>query len=253
MHSLTAQIVLFFIIGGAIGFIGGLFGVGGAVLSIPVLGVFFGMTEQAAQGTSLVMVVSNVVLGLWEYNRKQKLDKRLGALLALSAVPFAYVGARIVTLLPSSTVRIAFGIFVLCIAGFMVWRMSGTLPSLAKPLPRPFAAAIGATSGLLAGAFGIGGAMFTIPAMTVFFAMSQVESQGMALALAVPGAVVGIATYAAASDVDWLVGIPLAVGGFATVPLGAHVAHRIPDRALRWLWISQLFVSAAGLFLKAAR
>jgi uncharacterized membrane protein YfcA len=247
------EIVVFLLIGGAIGFVGGLFGVGGAVMSIPVLGVFFGMSEQEAQGTSLVMVVSNVVLGLFQYHREQKLDLRMGAILAVSAVPFAYLGVRIVTLLPSNTVRVAFGVFIVCIALFMTWRLTTPLPAFKRRFPRPFAAAIGAFSGLLAGAFGIGGAMFTIPAMTVFFGLSQVASQGMALALAVPGALVGIATYAAARDVDWIVGIPLAVGGLISVPFGAHVAHRIPDRTLRWLWIAQLLVAAGGLFFKAAR
>lgn len=251
MHSLINEIIVFLIIGGAIGFIGGLFGVGGAVMSIPVLGIFFGMSEQEAQGTSLVMVVSNVFLGLWQYNRKQKLDKGMGILLALSSIPFAYAAARIVTVLPSNRVRVAFGVFILCIAAFMTWRMLAPMPASGRRYPRSFAAAIGAISGLLAGAFGIGGAMFTIPAMTFFFGLSQVASQGMALALAVPGALVGIATYAAANDVDWIAGVPLAAGGLLTVPLGAYVAHRIPDRTLRWLWIAQLLVAAGGLFSKA--
>jgi uncharacterized membrane protein YfcA len=47
--------------GGMAGLLGGLFGVGGGFLVIPLLGFFYGMDQQTAQGTVLIMVVPNVV------------------------------------------------------------------------------------------------------------------------------------------------------------------------------------------------
>ena len=49
-------------------------------------GAVFGMSEQLAQGTSLVMVVPNVAIGLWNYARRSHLDKRIA--FALAARPF---------------------------------------------------------------------------------------------------------------------------------------------------------------------
>src|ERR1700758_5688692 len=46
------------------GLLGGLFGVGGGFLVIPLLGFFYGMDQQTAQGTTLIMVVPNV---LWAF------------------------------------------------------------------------------------------------------------------------------------------------------------------------------------------
>ncbi|HXP94615.1 MAG TPA: sulfite exporter TauE/SafE family protein [Candidatus Binatia bacterium] len=251
MHSLIVEVAVFLIIGGLIGLFGGLFGVGGAIMSIPILGIFFGMSEQLAQGTSLVMVVSNVVLALWQYSRHQVMDRKKGIALAISAIPFAYLGAHVATHIPGSTLRIAFGCFVLLIAAYMTWRVIGSIPATKHPLPFPFVFVVGAISGIMAGMFGIGGAMFTIPAMTLLFGMTQVQSQGMALALAVPGAFVGMATYAAAGDVDWSVGAALAVGGLLTVGWGAAFAHRLPDRTLRLLWVAFLVTAAIGLFLRS--
>jgi uncharacterized protein len=244
---LIAEFVLFLVIGCGIGFLGGLFGVGGAITSIPILGIFFGMSEQEAQGTSLVMVVSNVGLALWHYSHQQRINVRMAIVLAVVAIPFAYLGARYATLLPEQTLRYAFASFVVVIALYMMWRLLGTLPTPKRPFPFPFVGVVGAISGLMAGAFGIGGAMFTIPAMSILFGLSQVAAQGLALALGVPGALVGLATYAAAKDIDWSIGIALALGGLATVQTGAHLAHRIPDRTLRWLWIAFLFIAAAAL------
>ena len=48
-------------LGGMAGLLGGLFGVGGDFLVIPLLGFFYGMDQQTVQGTVLIMVVPNVV------------------------------------------------------------------------------------------------------------------------------------------------------------------------------------------------
>ena len=55
-------------LGGMAGLLGGLFGVGGGFLVIPLLGFFYGMDQQTAQGTALIMVVPNV---LWAFSRYQ--------------------------------------------------------------------------------------------------------------------------------------------------------------------------------------
>jgi uncharacterized membrane protein YfcA len=233
--------------------VGGLFGVGGAIMAIPILGIFFGLTEQEAQGASLVMVASNVMVALWRYARHRKIDRRLALTLALSAIPCTYLAAHVVTHLPSSTVRIVFASFLCLIIAYMLWytnaRKSEESPAL---LPWPFAGVVGAISGALAGAFGIGGAMFTVPAMSTIFGLSQATSQALALALAVPSSVVGVAAYAVAGDVDWRVSLPLAVGGLITVTSGADVAHRLPDLLLRRLFVCFLIAAAIGLFLQSA-
>ena len=47
---------MYLVLGAALGTVGGLFGIGGGLIAIPVLGVLFGLDQQIAQGTALVMV-----------------------------------------------------------------------------------------------------------------------------------------------------------------------------------------------------
>src|SRR5690242_13865694 len=59
MDAATTQIVAMLALGAACGLAGGLFGVGGGVIVIPLLGMLFALDQQTAQGTALVMVVPN--------------------------------------------------------------------------------------------------------------------------------------------------------------------------------------------------
>ena len=70
----AAQLVVFLVLGGVIGGLGGLFGIGGGLIAIPVLGVVFGLNQQHAQGTALVMVSPTVLVGLWHYARRPGFD-----------------------------------------------------------------------------------------------------------------------------------------------------------------------------------
>src|SRR5262245_40687353 len=84
-------------LGAAVGLLGGLFGIGGGVLAIPVLGLAYGLPQQAAQGTVLVMVAPNVMLAFWRYRQRVGADLRIAATLGLSALTSAYPMARIAT------------------------------------------------------------------------------------------------------------------------------------------------------------
>jgi uncharacterized protein len=254
MTLMLQSVLIYLLLGLVFGYLGGLFGIGGGLIAIPVLGVFFGYSEQVAQGTALVMIVPNVLLGLWHYIKKVGMDARLALTLAISAVPFTYLGARVATHLPSAPLRIAFAIFIVAIAAMMAWRTFGPRGLQApQPAPWPLAGIIGAIGGTLSGFFSVGGAVFAVPAMSALFDLSHVAAQGMGLALVAPGTIVSILTYAGARDVDWIPGIALALGGAFAVPHGVNLAKRLPERVLRSLFIVLMLASAAGLLLRSGR
>jgi hypothetical protein len=84
-------------LGGMAGLLGGLFGVGGGFLVIPLLGFFYGMDQQTAQGTVLIMVVPNVVWAFSRYRRRFGIDLRMAATIAGSALIATYPTARLAT------------------------------------------------------------------------------------------------------------------------------------------------------------
>lgn len=247
----VGESLFFLVLGAASGFVGGLFGVGGAMVTIPVLGIFFGFNEQLAQGTSLVIVVPNLLLSLWRYFRKSSLDLRMAATIAVAGLPPTVFASWLATVVPSRGLRFAYGCFLLVM--IVEYARRSFLPTRGTPLrlPWPWVALTGVVSGALAGFFTVGGTLFSISANTFMFGITQLEAQGLALAMSSPATILSAGVYARAGDVNWAVGIPLAVGGLATVGLAVEVAHRLPDRVLRLLYVLFILVSSTSLILKA--
>jgi uncharacterized protein len=242
----------FLVLGGLCGFLGGLFGIGGATLAIPALGIIFGLTEQLAQGTALVMALPNVVVALIRYAQKVGLDLRAAALLGVSALPFTYLSALFATSLASRELRIGFAIFLIVIALDIARRaLQKEKPARAVALPWPFLGVTGAICGVFSGLFGIGGAIIAVPAMTIFFGYSQVAAQGMSLAFSILSASVTTFAYASKGDVDWGVALPLAAGGIFAVRYGVDLAHRLPERQLRLVFVAFVVMIGIALLIKA--
>jgi uncharacterized membrane protein YfcA len=238
--------------GAAAGLLGGLFGIGGGVIAIPLLGLLFGLDQRVAQGTTLVMVAPNVLLGFWRYWQHGGIDLRIAAALAVSAGLSTYPAALFATGFDPMRLRLAFAAFLMALAVIVAaqaWR-AGSRSTTRPRLAWGWSVILGIIGGLVSGVFGVGGAFIAGPALTAFFGCRQAEAQGLALALVAPGTIVAVATYAGAGQVEWGIGIPLAIGGLAAISAGVAGAHRLPDRALRLGFCGIMAVTAVLLVLR---
>ena len=235
-----------------LGSLGGLFGIGGGLLAIPALGLLFGLDQQLAQGTALVMVVPNVLLALRRYHQRNRIDWRHALLLGISSFCLAWVGAGIAVGLDAEAMRRGFVAFLLVLAAWnltqVYLRAGAGSPVLNRPWP--WLGMLGSGSGLVGGLFGVGGAVVATPVLTLAFGVSQVVAQGLALALAAPSTAVALATYGIHGQVDWATGIPLAIGGLLSIGWGVKLAHALPQPLLRGLFSLFLLFCAALLGVK---
>ncbi len=75
-----------------VGVMGGMFGVGGGVLLVPLLGLLFHFDQHTAQGTSLVALVPPTgLLALLNYWQQGQVDVRIGLLL----MPGVFLGGML--------------------------------------------------------------------------------------------------------------------------------------------------------------
>ncbi|WP_425287575.1 sulfite exporter TauE/SafE family protein [Pseudomonas marincola] len=244
--------VLNLLLGAALGSLGGLFGIGGGLIAIPAMGVLFGLDQQMAQGTALVMVVPNVLLALWRYHQRNRIDIRHALALAISSFIFALMGASWAVGLDAGRMRLAFVGFLIALALYNLARIYFRPPAGGTELryPWPWLAALGGGAGLLGGLFGVGGAVLATPVLTSIFGTTQVIAQGLSLALAAPSTGVTLVTYALHDHVDWALGLPLAIGGLLSISWGVKLAHALSEQVLRGLFAGFLLVCAASLWLK---
>lgn len=247
------QVIADVVLGMAMGLMGGLFGIGGGLIAIPVLGLFFGMDQQVAQGTALVMVVPNVLLAIWRYNQRNRINWHYALALAVPSFFCAYGGANLAIHLDEQLMRWVFAGFLVALSLYILLRTLLSSPGKAGDQARHswrWMVPLGAVSGFVGGLFAVGGAVVATPVLTGVFGLGQVVAHGLSLSLAVPSTTVALFTYAVHGHVDWFTAIPLALGGMTTVGLGVRIAYVLPDRLLRALFSLFLMISAVLLAIR---
>ncbi|RMR34217.1 putative membrane protein [Pseudomonas syringae pv. coriandricola] len=245
------EVVMFVLLGAAMGTLGGLFGIGGGLVAIPALGVLFGLDQQLAQGTASLMVLPNVLLALWRYNQRNRILLRNALMLIIPSFIFAWLTSMLAVRIDPQSMRLGFVAFLVILTVFnvaqMYWRNTLASGGLRH---EKYLWLLGVGSGVTGGLFGVGGGVVATPILTSVFGATQVVAQGLALSLAAPSTGITLVTYALHDHVNWSMGIPLAVGGLASISWGVKLAHSLPERTLRLMFCVFLVLCAVILALK---
>ena len=106
--------------GVVVGFLTGLFGVGGGFLIIPALVLLLGLPMTVAVGTSLVIIVINSVAGFAAHAGDADLDYRIALAFTAAAVVGSLASARVASRLPAERLRRWFAYLVFAVAAFVV-------------------------------------------------------------------------------------------------------------------------------------
>lgn len=239
------------LLGAVLGWVGGLLGIGGGILAIPILTMGFGMSQQLAQGTALVMITPNVLLAFWRYHQRNPLPLRSIALLGATALLATWPAAQLAVLLDSRVLMVCFAAFLVGLSLYFLWgsRRAAPVAPVAVWHER-WLPGVGIVSGFFSGLFSVGAGLVAAPILIRGFGKRQAVAQGIALAVMVPGSLVSLGIYGQAGMVNWSSGLLLALGGMTTVSSGVAWAHRLPERRLRRLFAVMLLVTA-GLMIRA--
>jgi len=104
---------------------------------------------------------------------------------------------------------------------------------------------VGILSGMLAGIFGVGGAIIVIPALVFILGLSQHDAQGTSLAFMIPP--VGILAtwnYWKAGHVNWKMALVLSLTFIVGAYLGSIFSINISDKILRRMFGVLLIIIA---------
>jgi len=194
-HTIQATLAIL-LLGGVLGFIGGLFGIGGGIIAIPLLVYGFGMDQAHAQGTALVMMVPNLLLGWYRYNQHHSIPTSTAWKVAATACLSTWLFAHIAVRLDQVLMRAIFSLFLLGISIHALWRQAGKSmhPDIA-PRDTALLPLVGILGGASMGLLGVGGGLVASPLLTGWFRLRQTIAQSYSLVLVAPSSVVALMTY----------------------------------------------------------
>jgi uncharacterized protein len=121
-NPMDIQVILSLVLIGVLaGILSGLVGVGGGVIMVPLLVLFFGFSQHQAQGTSLaVLVVPVTAIAVYTYHKEGYIDWRYVGIIAVFFVVGGYFGSKIAVNLDQKILKKVFGFILLLIAGKML-------------------------------------------------------------------------------------------------------------------------------------
>jgi uncharacterized membrane protein YfcA len=255
--EVVLSFALFVALGAIIGFVGALVGIGGGIVAIPMLAIVFDMPQQLAQGTGMVMIVANVFLAVYGYNKNNKIDFKGVSLALIVNVVVTNFSSLLAQGVDPLLLRRLFAVLLFILSLLYFWQ---TRPrkniDMTKVSPEPKKMSqvgflgLGVAAGLVGGFFGVGGSLVAVPILTMIYGYRQVVAQGIGLALVLPGVSMALITYSWHGNTDWTVGIALAIGGVMLVKQGIQLAVRLSEIFLKRLFAVVLLLTVVLMLFK---
>jgi len=240
------------LIGLAAGCFGGLVGLGGGVVMIPLMVGVAGLQQKQAHGTSLVALVFTGLVGAATYGMKGQVDLLGAGLLAVTATVTARFGARYAHVLPEWKLKRSFGAFLLVIAVILLARpwLGNAGAHASTWVTGAVLLTTGVFTGFLSGMMGVGGGSIMVPAMVLLAGFPQVLAQGSSLLAMVPAGAVGAYTHFRLGNVVRGLLPGLIPGILLGTLVGSTFALRLPEVVLRFTFAAVL-VWTGSKYLRA--
>lgn len=122
MKMSVNMMLILLMIGIVTGVMAGMLGIGGAIIMIPALVYFIGLSQQTAQGTSLAVMLPPVgIIAAFNYYKAGHVNLKVALILACAFLVGSYFGSKLALNLPQATLRKIFGILLLLVAVKMLF------------------------------------------------------------------------------------------------------------------------------------
>ena len=202
--EMSVNLLLLLGIGGGVGFLSGVFGVGGGFLMTPLL-IFIGIPPAVAVGSEASQILASSVSGVLAHMRRRTVDVRMGLVLIVGGAIGSTVGVFVFKWLRTLgqidiVIALCYVVFLGIVGALMFWESLGALIKSRRksggakrklhqhhwmhglPLKMRFPRSrlyisvimpilVGAAVGILAAIMGVGGGFIMVPAMIYLIGM----------------------------------------------------------------------------------
>jgi uncharacterized membrane protein YfcA len=269
-------------LGAAVGFLSGMFGVGGGFLLTPLL-IFYGIPTSIAVATTSSHLTASSLSGAIAQWRRRAVDLKMAVVMLVGGLAGTTLGVALLGLLHRSgqsdlVISSLYVVMLGSVGGIMLNESARTLLAARGGTPAPTRRrgghawihglpfklrfrqsrlyisaipplALGFMVGILSALMGVGGGFIIVPAMIYMLRMPTNVVMGTSL---VPIVVVTAATTILQAvqnyTVDIMLALVLIVGGTIGAQFGVHMASRLRGEQLRLLLAILVLIVAARLF-----
>jgi uncharacterized membrane protein YfcA len=270
LANLLALGVALLIAGAIVGFLAGLFGIGGGTVIVPVLYEAFGwfavpddVRMPLCIGTSLAVIVPTSMSAFAAHRKRGAVDIQILQTWLIPMIVGVLVGIATARFASPTVFKLAFVLIALMTAARLIW--GHLLPRLGSDLPgrvqmAGYGVAIGASSSLV----GIGGGLVGNMLMTLHGRSIQraiATSSGIGIIVAIPGTVGYIVAGWGRSGLPplsfgfvSLIGLLLLMpASLVTAKAGAALAHRLPKLLLERAFAAYLILVSIRFIISVTR
>lgn len=255
---------------------GAILGLGGGILLIPVLTLFYGVDLHYAMGASIVSVIATSSGAAGAYLKTSLSNVRIGLFLTLATVSGALGGAALAGIVPVRWLQLLLGAALAYSAFTTLRQLHVELPEGTEadplalrfglegayydgPLDREvkyraarvrlgFAAMFGA--GVLSGLLGIGSGAFKVLAMDYFMRLPMKVSTATSNFMIGVTSAATAGVYFARGDVHPLLATPVAIGVLAGAVLGTRLMGRLRNTTVRKAFLPVIGYLAVSMILR---
>jgi len=267
--DLPVNIFLIFAMGTAVGFISGLFGIGGGFLMTPLL-IFIGITPAVAVASVASHVAASSFSGAMTYWRRRAIDPMLAAILLAGGIVGTFLGVWLFTFLRQVgqldlAISLSYVVLLTSVGGLMLWesisaivrRYQGHAVTLRRPgshgwvhgLPLKMrfkrsriyvsiipVCGIGFLIGFVGAVMGIGGGFLLVPMLIYFLRVPTSTVIGTSMVLTLVTMASATMMHASTNHlVDAVLALILMVGGVMGAQFGVRAGQKISGERLRFL------------------
>ncbi len=264
--EMSVNIFLILGMGGGVGFLSGLFGVGGGFLMTPLL-IFIGIPPAVAVATEANQIVASSVSGVLAHWRRGNVDFKMGVLLLIGGVIGSTFGVWLFTFLKGLgqidlVIKLSYVVFLGVIGSLMLIESLNAIRQRNKRKPKrshshnwmhglPFKMRfrksrlyisavlpilIGVVVGILSAIMGVGGGFVMVPAMIYLLGMPTAVVVGTSLfQIIFVTANVTVLQAVSNQTVDIVLALLLLIGGVIGAQIGARFGSRMQGEHLRSL------------------
>ena len=259
--------ILLLLIGLFAGVSGSIVGLGGGFIIVPFLIFLYPSSPATISGTSMAVLFFTAISSTWTYAKQKKIDFKSGWAFGLSMIPGSILGAWMANAISSKGFYIGFGVFLLCVAIFLLFKPNRKVTTFFKPTitrefaditgqnytyeyPMWFGILVAFVVGFLSSLFGVGGGSVMVPTMVLLLTFPAHIATATSMFGILLSSFVGTLSHGLLHDILWRKVLWLAPGALLGGQLGARIAAKLPAKILLRILASALIVVSLRIIFK---